>query len=62
MVIHFKDVETLDEYEEYLKRFYCRKEYGDKIKRLAEYYKYHKDVTRIFIKNVCDNLNYFHDK
>ena len=62
LVIKFKDLEVFDEQEEYLKRFYGIDEYSFKIKALNEYYKYHKDVSRIFVKNICDTMNRFHDK
>jgi len=61
-VIHFRDLETLDEDEEYLKRFYPRKDFSYKIKALTEYYKFHKDISRMFMLPICHELNYYHDK
>jgi len=60
--IRFKDLMHYEEEQEYLKRPYRRAEYRPKIKMLTEYYKYHKDVPRVFISPVCDVLNYYHDK
>ena len=62
IVVKYKDLEVLDESEEYLKRFYKMEEYNFKNKALNEYYKYHKDVPRIFIKLISDIMNRFHDK
>jgi hypothetical protein len=47
-VIDFKDLKFLDEREEYLKRYYKIFEYSHKLKMLAEYYKFHKDIPRLF--------------
>ena len=40
-VEHFKDMLIYDDVDEFLKRFYKKSEYNDKIKLLSEYYKYH---------------------
>ena len=45
----FKDNVYYDENEEYLKRFYKNTEYLTKIQILTEYYKFHKDIPRLFI-------------
>jgi hypothetical protein len=57
-----RDFELFDEEEEYLKRFYKNNEHVNKIMALTEYYKYHKDVARIFKQPVCHIMNRFHDK
>jgi len=41
-VIKYKDFTTLDEEDEFLKRYYKFSEYDYKIGLLVEYYKYHK--------------------
>jgi len=51
-----------DEQEEYLKRDYQFKEYGNKIKLLTEYYKFHHDIPRLFMIPTTIVLNNFHDK
>ena len=38
----------MDEEDEFLKRFYKSFEYNKKLTLLTEYYKYHRDITRIF--------------
>lgn len=61
-LIRFKDQVTCDEEEEYLKRYYQVREYQNKIKLLTEYYKFHKDIPRLFM--LCESIimNNFHDK
>ncbi|CAD8110460.1 unnamed protein product [Paramecium primaurelia] len=62
IVIHFKDQITIDEDEEYLKRFYKIKEFFQKIGLLTEYYKFHVDIARIFQEPICSILNKYYDK
>ncbi|CAD8213512.1 unnamed protein product [Paramecium octaurelia] len=61
-VIHFKDWLTIDEEDEYLKRYYKLEEYPQKIALLTEYYKFHADIARIFEEPVCTVLNRYYDK
>ncbi|EAS07005.2 hypothetical protein TTHERM_00841310 (macronuclear) [Tetrahymena thermophila SB210] len=61
-VIQLKDIQTYDEIEEYLNRFYFLHEYDNKIKRLTEYYKFHRDIARLFMVPTTNILNKFHDK
>ncbi|CAD8112176.1 unnamed protein product [Paramecium primaurelia] len=61
-VIHFKDWLTMDEEDEYFKRFYKIEEYPQKIALLTEYYKFHADIARIFQEPVCTVLNKYYDK
>ncbi|CAD8162051.1 unnamed protein product [Paramecium octaurelia] len=61
-VIHFKDWLTMDEEDEYFKRFYKMEEYPQKIALLTEYYKFHADIARIFQEPVCTVLNKYYDK
>ena len=49
------------EEKEYLKRFYKLDEYDNKVKLLVEYYKYHKDISRMFMLPLVKILNRFHD-
>jgi hypothetical protein len=48
-VISYKDYACLIEEDEFLKRYYEMKEYDHKIKSLTEYYKFHKDIARLFM-------------
>lgn len=52
----------LDEESEYLKRYYNYSEYPKKSKLLTEYYKFHKDIPRLFMLPETCILNNFHDK
>lgn len=61
-VIRFKDWITMDDDEEYLKRFYKLDEYPQKIQLLTEYYKFHTDITRIFMEPIATILNKYYDK
>jgi len=61
-VILFKDNTHFDEQEEYLKRFYRYAEYDFKIKMLSEYYKFHNDVSRLFMMPITNVVNKHHDK
>jgi hypothetical protein len=61
-VILFKDYQTLDEEDEFLKRFYRMQEYSGKITMLSEYYKFHVDIPRLFMLPTTHTLNKFHDK
>lgn len=61
-VIKFKDLLHLDEEDEYLKRGYKISEYDGKMKMLTEYYKFHKDIPRLFMLPTTHTLNKYHDK
>ena len=61
-VIKFKDFSTLDEEDEFLKRYYKLNEYDYKIGLLVEYYKYHKDIARMFMLPTTESLNSYHDR
>lgn len=70
-VIKYKDIEVMVEDEEYLKRyaspilshrFYYPRELPRKQESLLEYYKYHKDIPRLFMKNVQHTIYKFHEK
>lgn len=62
MLIKFKDQNTFDEEEDYLKRLYSLTEYKNKIKILTEYYKYHREIPRIFAFSISKIMNNYHDK
>ena len=57
VVIIHKDFIVYDEEEEYLKRHYRMNEYDYKIKMLTEYYKFHRDIARIFMIPTSLTLN-----
>ena len=61
-VIKYKDFTTLDEEDEFLKRYYKLSEYDYKIGLLVEYYKYHKDIARMFMLPTTESLNTHHDQ
>ena len=61
-VINYKDYVTFDEDEEYLKRYYKKNEWKTKIHMLTEYYKFHKDISRLFMMPSTNVLNKYHDK
>lgn len=60
-VIRFQDIATTLDEDEYLKRFYRLEEYPNKIGLLSEYYKFHRDIARIFTQPVSHILNKYHD-
>lgn len=62
IAIKFKDQSTYDENEENLKRFYSINEIEGKITILTEYYKFHKDVPRMFMLSISKIINNYHDK
>lgn len=61
-VIEFKDNILFEEREEYLTRIYKSSEHKAKISYLTEYYKYHKEVPRLFMLPSSNSINHFHDK
>jgi hypothetical protein len=69
-VIDFKDEITFEDRDEFLKRlevnsdhrYYRRSENGRKFEQLLEYYKFHIDLPRVYIKRVGAVSNYFYDK
>ena len=58
----YNDYLQYDEEEEYFKRPYFTKEIPSKLKILLEYYKYHKDISRLFMLPVTDSLNRYNDQ
>lgn len=61
-VINWQDTITMLDIDEYLKRFYEYSEYDYKIELLSEYYKFHKDIPRLFLARVAKIMNKYHDK
>ncbi|CAD8206495.1 unnamed protein product [Paramecium pentaurelia] len=61
-VIQFKDRLTFEDYDEFLKRFYPKSDQQSKFDQLLEYYKYHKDIPRMFLPRVSDLAIYFYEK
>ena len=59
--IEHKDIEDYFESQEWLKRKYQIREYPGKIDQLTEYYKYHKDIPRVFMKDHNDIYFEYHD-
>ncbi|KAM3127408.1 hypothetical protein pb186bvf_020489 [Paramecium bursaria] len=53
-IIDFKDQLTWEEEDEYLKRYYSFEDQNEKFEQLLEYYKYHKDIPRMFMRNISD--------
>ena len=60
--IKFKDICQDMQVEELLIRFYRHKEYIPKMVKLCEYYKFHKEIPRIFAKDAYDNFFDYHDR
>lgn len=56
-LINFKDENCQFEMEEHFKKVYQRNSLKPKLSYLSEYYKFHNEVPRIFIKTVSKNLN-----
>ena len=52
----------MDEDEDFLKRFYMYSEYDNKIILLSEYYKYHNDMPRLFMKPTYKTVFKYHEK
>ena len=50
------------EKDEFLKRFYNIDEFYLKVSMLSEYYKYHRDIARLFMMPTSEILSKFHDK
>jgi hypothetical protein len=61
-LIRYRDGLTYDECEEYMKRTYARREFREKIGVLSEYYKFHRDVPRVFMMPISITLSKYHDR
>ena len=62
LVINFKDEMCFTEMEEHVKKVYHKNNLNAKITYLTEYYKFHKDIPRLFMVPTTIILNNFHDK
>lgn len=61
-VIKYRDMEDQMKKEEVLRRVYFLEEYDSKFQQLTEYYKFHKEIPRIFSKNEYDIYFDYHDR
>ncbi|CAD8170452.1 unnamed protein product [Paramecium pentaurelia] len=61
-VIDFKDNLHVKENDEYLKKYYPITQQSNKFKQLLEYYKYHKDIPRMFFGILADIATYYYEK
>lgn len=61
-VIKYRDLEDYMKKEEVLRRFYYFEEYDSKFQQLTEYYKFHKEIPRIFSKSEYDIYFDYHDR
>jgi len=61
-VIKWKDVKDYLLDDEVMKRFYYREEYHEKFNQLTEYYKFHKEIPRVFSKKEYDMYFDYHDR
>lgn len=60
--IFYEDIEYLLDLEENLKRWYQAKEFDSKMFTFKEYYFYHEDCPRIFIKGIEEPYARWQDK
>ena len=58
----YKETEILDKQEEYLRRQYNKQEYYERVKILTNYYQFHSEVPRMFMKGICEIIHNFYDK
>jgi hypothetical protein len=61
-VVKWFDLQTYLDEDEYFKRYYELYEYDNKIRLLAEYYKFHKDIPRLFGLPGSKTMNKYHDE
>ena len=61
-VILIKDLAQFDTLEELMKKQYKMKDYKGKMQQLCEYYKFHKEIPRMFAKEIYDTFFDHHDK
>lgn len=60
--IEFNDLLCILKSDEFLRRFYYFEDISAKLHMLFDYYKYHEDVPRLFMKDLCDIIHNFYDK
>ncbi|CAD8188684.1 unnamed protein product [Paramecium octaurelia] len=61
-IIQFKDNLAYGEEDELFKRYYPKSDQQNKFDQLLEYYKYHKDIPRMFLPKLSDLAIYFYEK
>jgi hypothetical protein len=61
-VIKWKDEKDYLVNDEVMKRFYYREEYKGKFGQLTEYYKFHREIPRVFSKAEYDMYFDYHDR
>lgn len=61
-IIQFNDLVTYEESYEYFTEVYNFSDCFEKFPLLVEYYKFHNEIPRIFMKPVCNVVNKYHDK
>ena len=61
-VFVYNDILNYIEDEDLLKRLYRSEEYPKRIEMLTEYYKYHEDVPRLFMKPLSSLVHNYYDK
>jgi hypothetical protein len=61
-MIKWKDEKDYLVKDEVMKRFYHREEYQGKFGQLTEYYKFHKEIPRVFSKTEYDMYFDYHDR
>ena len=61
-IIKFKDNVLFEQDEEYMTEYFSQNQIIDKTQFLTEYYKYHNEIPRFFMKTVSDTMNLYHDK
>lgn len=60
--IVFNDMLTIVKCEEFLRKAYDSETIRSKLRLLAEYYKYHEDVPRLFMTNLTHTIHNYYDK
>ena len=67
-MVEFRDKLVYTEIEEHMRKIYPKNAWNPKITYLSEYYKFHKEIPRMFMKPGCSTLNCkllnidYHDK
>lgn len=60
--LQFIDLDSLSQTEECLKRVYAAPELAEKLKMLTDYYKFHEDVPKIFMKSASAIVHTHYDR
>jgi len=61
-VIYYKDLIVSTEEEEYISSYFNNEGYTSMIPQLLEYYKFHKEIPRLFMLPTTEVLNDYHNK